>query len=147
LNVVERLWRPTEKDVVGGLRQQRFTYLPTSQSVAAAQITFLGPNTPPDTARFITHIAITCTPGAAQFFQYWQGQFIGAGGGSFTYFTGGYAPVAGAVVPFVLAYDYDGLLLLPGEAINFVIQFNAGVAANSCGVTAMGFDLPRANLV
>jgi hypothetical protein len=131
---------------VSGLRQQRFIYTPTVQTAAQAQFLFTGPTTPPDVARFITHAALTATPGAAQFFQYWQGALFNAGGGSTFSFTGGSAPVAGALVPFVLGYDYDGILLLPGEFWTFVVQFNAGVAANSAGVTLMGFDIPRANI-
>jgi hypothetical protein len=147
LNLVERIWRPTDKDLVGGIRQQRYVQLLTLGPTAAVTVGGGSSIVGPDTIRWLTNICVIATAGAAQFAEAWIGSIAGPGAAiASCYFGASFVrvPVATAVAS---SMEYDGIALLPGEYFQVNTNFNAGVAGNSVLVGLYGWEIPRANII
>ena len=143
--LIERIYDPTQKDLLSGLRQQRFS-LQLSASSASAIVNADSSAVPPDTARFITGLSWNATPGAAQTIELFQAFVLLAGAASVSMQFNQSAPyrVAAVLVGCYIPVDF---VMLPGEVLRMQAQFNAGAAANALNAFAVGFDIPRANIV
>lgn len=146
--LVERLWLPTQKDLLAGLRQQRFLFN-GSTAAAAATITFTAiSSSPSDTARFITGVGAQCTPGAAQTWDYAQVSVVPAGGSISA--ASNIVPIENPTRVAALTTGKHVLcdfMLLPTDQLIFQFFFNAGAASNTVNAFVHGYDIPRANLV
>jgi hypothetical protein len=142
--LVERIYQPTLKDVVSGIRQQRYYAQVSGVPAAATTITIDFPVVPPDTARFITNFAWLNSPGAAQFTEACSA-FVNLNGvitGPVVYTM----PRTRTVAAVSACNELVDILLLPGEALRMLVLFNAGAANNSFTGFVHGYDIPRANM-
>jgi len=145
--VIELFWKPQPKDVPSGMiAQGRYFERNDLVAAAAATITVNSVVCPPNTARVITGVAMSATPGAAQTVSVlgvsWQ---FGSG---LTFFRlAANAPVG---YPAATRLDQflnlgDGIWLRPGEALFYAVTFNAGVAVNAGNVHYYGYEFPIGN--
>ena len=147
MDLVERIWSPTTKDLLSGLRQTRYFEVQSpAGSAAASQIVNALVACPPDTVRFITAVSILATPGAAQFFDSWSWGVLTPGVPT-TLFNFTSTPRQRIVATSSGDVVLPGIAMLPGETWQFGARFNAGANVNSVSVSAFGWDIPRANIV
>lgn len=144
--LVEKIWQPTQKDVLSGLRQQRFMYASGSVSNAAAQVTVNGPVCPADTARFITMVSAQGAPGAAQFFEAFQFLLVTNGGTTPSFVITVSPPTRNAGIVTGVGGILCDIVMMPGDFIAMTGTFNAGGVANAIAAWMFGYDIPRANL-
>jgi hypothetical protein len=143
--IVERVYQPTAKDNLSGLRQSRaFAQQTAAGALVTVSLAFAA--VPPDTARIITNMSILATPGAAQ-------RVLGAYANIFvpgpqTIFQVGLQSDGAQAVASLISLNWAGeIILLPNETLQLNCEHNAGAASNSCVFSYFGYDVPRANIV
>lgn len=143
-SILEVLWRPREKDLLTGMRQQirnvRYTQSSAAATVTAGEGT--ATQVPPDTVRYIERVTVWAQGGGAQ--------TVVRADCTVRYITGGtfyYARKRPLIAtPADDTFDFPlGILLLPGTYVSCSAEFSAGAVANDINVSLIGWEMPRGN--
>lgn len=140
------LYAPTAKDALSGIVPTRFILTDTTgTALAATGVAANYPVVPPDVVRFIDAVSVFVIGGAAQIptqvnAGYLRNGVIGARVGHTP------NPALAAAATYNYAFLDLGWILLPGDQLQALGNFSAGAAANTVGMFAWGFDVPRANI-
>lgn len=138
--ILESLYAPTSKDLLSGIRQQRF-HVHGTLSIASNSFSPLTYTVPPDVAVVILGMSCACVPEPAAAF---NGFYLANGNFPVAWKRSQGNPIVG-----VFVYEVEqlgGFLALPGDFLSVTTQFSGFAAPNTASATLWGYALPRANL-
>lgn len=139
--LLESLYAPTPKDLLSGIRQQRFHAYGTL-SIASASFAPLTYTVPADVAIVILGMACRCVPEPAAAF---NGFYLANGSFPVAWKRSQGNPIVGVTV-YETQELGGGFLALPGDNLSVTTQFSGSAAANLSEAVLWGYAMPRANL-